>query len=45
FRNGEISQAEYESELKKLEEKYQQELDRLRREFRRIDILIKREKL
>ncbi|PLV57037.1 flagellar motor protein MotB [Thermotoga sp. SG1] len=45
LRNGEITRSEWEAKMKELEERYQQELERLRREFRRIDILIKRERV
>jgi len=45
LRNGEISRQTWEREVERLSRRYSEELERLRREFRRIDILIKREKV
>lgn len=41
---GEISQSYRDSEIKRLKEEFQKKLEELRRVYRRIDILIKREK-
>ena len=44
LRKGEISQIEWRKRMEDLEKEYEEKLDELRRNYRRIDILIKREK-
>ncbi len=43
FKNGEISKREWELSRRKIEEEYDRKLEELRRKYRRIDILIKKE--
>lgn len=44
LRKGEISQTEWRKRMEDLEKEYEEKLDELRRNYRRIDILIRREK-
>ena len=41
---GEISQSYRDAEVKRLKDEFEKKLEELRRKYRRIDILIKREK-